>query len=118
MVREGCRTILQRILRPLKCRSIKKCHPHPVESAQPSRAPSAFMSSKKAVYESSILCDFGADEEELTVSGFITTVGAAAGLLVAATAVERMGFDLGFGVAVSLLTRTDAGTMEVSSGVC
>ena len=65
------------------------------------------MSSKKAVYESSILCGFGADEG-LTVSDF-TTVGAIAGLLVVA-AVESDAFGLGFGVAVSLLTRTDAGT--------
>ena len=65
------------------------------------------MSSKKAIYESSILCGFGADEG-LTVSDF-TRVRAIVGLLVAA-AVERDAFGLGFRVAVSLLTRTDAGT--------
>lgn len=74
------------------------------------------MSSKKAVYESSTLCGFGADEE-LTDSGFVT-VGTTAGLMAAAGADDTDCFDLGFGAAVSLLTRTDAGTMDVSSGVC
>lgn len=66
------------------------------------------MSSKKAVYESSTLCGFGADEE-LTDSGFVA-VGTTAGLMAAAGADDTDCFDLGFGAAVSLLTRTDAGT--------
>lgn len=66
------------------------------------------MSSKKAVYESSTLCSFGADED-LTDS-VLVTVGTTAGLMTAAGADERDGFALGFGAAVSLLTRTDAGT--------
>ena len=65
------------------------------------------MSSKKAIYESSMLCVFGA-EGELTISGF-TIEGAGPGLMDAAT-VETDGFGFPFGIAVSLLTRTDAGT--------
>lgn len=77
------------------------------KSAQLSRAPSAFISSKNAIYESSILCGFSADEE-FAVSCF-TTVGAAVGRVAAATD-ERDGFGFDFGIADSLLTRTDAGT--------
>lgn len=64
------------------------------------------MSSKKAIYESSMLCPLGADDK-LTDSGF-TTVGPD----VPATVVvfDCDGFGFGFGIAVSLLTRTDAGT--------
>lgn len=64
------------------------------------------MSSKKAIYESSILCGFGADDE-LADSG-ITMVGAAGWVAVAVT--ETDGFGFAFGAAVSLLTLTDAGT--------
>lgn len=64
------------------------------------------MSSRKATYESSMLCAFGADDE-LAGSGFIM-VGVA-GWVVAAV-VETDGFGLAFGAAVSLLTLTDAGT--------
>jgi hypothetical protein len=59
------------------------------------------MSSRKATYESSMLCVFGADDE-LAGSGFIM-VGAAA-------VVETDGLGFPFGTAVSLLTLTDAGT--------
>lgn len=71
------------------------------------------MSSKKAVYESSM--PFGTVEDELTTSGF-TTVGVTG--RGAATAVETAAFGFDFGTADSRLTRTDAGTMAVSSGVC
>lgn len=71
------------------------------------------MSSKKAVYESSML--FGAGEDELTTSGF-TTVGVAG--RGATTVVGTAGFGFDFGTTDSRLTRTDAGTMAVSSGVC
>ena len=64
------------------------------------------MSSKKAIYESSILCGFGADDE-LADSG-ITMAGAAGWVAVAVT--ETAGFGFAFGAAVSLLTLTDAGT--------
>lgn len=76
------------------------------------------MSSKNAIYESSILGGFGADDKELAGSiGF--TVGAGAVFVVVATTAGRDDFGLGFEVvAVSLLTRTEAGIMAVSSGVC
>ena len=64
------------------------------------------MSSKKAIYESSILFVFGADDE-LADSGF-TMVGAAG--WVAAAVTESDGFGFPFGAAISLLTLTDAGT--------
>ena len=64
------------------------------------------MSSRKATYESSMLCAFGADDE-LAGSGFIM-VGAAS--WVAAAVVETDAFGFAFGTAVSLLTLTDAGT--------
>lgn len=64
------------------------------------------MSSRKAEYESSMLCVFGPDDE-FANSGF--TAAGAAGLGVGIT-VEREGFGFGFKAAVSLLTRTDAGT--------
>lgn len=64
------------------------------------------MSSKKAVYESSMLLDFGADDE-LVESGF-TVVGAAG--LMATAVVEVTAFGFGLGIAASLLTRTEAGT--------
>ena len=71
------------------------------------------MSSKKAVYESSMLCAFGADDDELTDSGF-TIVGGPETVL----EVDIVGFGLDFATAFSLLTRTDAGIIAVSSGVC
>lgn len=64
------------------------------------------MSSKNAMYESSILCFFGADDE-LTNSGF-PTIGAAG--RDGAAAVDGEGFAFAFGTAISLLTLTDAGT--------
>lgn len=72
------------------------------------------MSSKKAVYESSMLCPFGADVE-FTGSDF-TIVGPD----VPGTVLEvgNDGFGFALAIAVSLLTRTDAGTIAVSSGVC
>lgn len=74
------------------------------------------MSSRKAVYESSILCcGFWTDDDELVDSCFATT-GAAAGRVVVGTADDVFG--LAFGTTLSLLTRTDAGTIDVSSGVC
>lgn len=78
----------------------------PSQWSQPSRAPRAFMSSKKAVYESSMLCAFGADDE-LTGSGF-TIVGA--GVLETIVEVDTAGFGFVLVIEVSLLTRTDAGT--------
>lgn len=73
------------------------------------------MSSKKAEYESSILCTFPADDVD-TVSDLPTTMGAEG--LDTKVVVESCGFGFPFGIAVSLLTRTDAGTIAVSSGVC
>lgn len=73
------------------------------------------MSSKKAIYESSMLGAFGADEAA-TVSDLPMAAGAED--LGAVAAVESCGFGFGFVRAVSLLTRTDAGTIAVSSGVC
>ena len=73
------------------------------------------MSSKKAVYESSMLCAFGADDDELTDSGF-TIVGGPETVL--EVEVDIVGFGLDFATAFSLLTRTDAGIIAVSSGVC
>lgn len=70
------------------------------------------MSSKNAVYESSMLSGFGADA---LVHSYLTTGGVTAGWLIV-IAVDDFG--LGFGSADSLLTRTDAGTIDVSSGVC
>lgn len=64
------------------------------------------MSSKKATYESSMLCFFGADDE-FAGSGF-TTVGPVGPLTIAALVSDDFGFP--FGTAVSLLTLTDAGT--------
>lgn len=72
------------------------------------------MSSKKAIYESSMLCGLAADDE-VDGSGFMI-VGAAG--CVAAVVVETDGLGFAFGAAVSLLTLTDAGTIAVSSGVC
>lgn len=71
------------------------------------------MSSKNAVYESSMLWGFEADDE-LLGSGF--TMGREGGKMVVGRLVDVLGF--GFGRADSLLTRTDAGTIAVSSGVC
>jgi len=64
------------------------------------------MSSKKAVYESSMLCAFGADVE-LTDSDF-TIVGSDVPDTV--LEVDTAGFGFVLLIAVSLLTRTDAGT--------
>lgn len=72
------------------------------------------MSSKKAVYESSMLCVFGADDK-LTDSDF-TIVGP--DVPETALEVDTAGFGFVLDIAASLLTRTDAGTMAVSSGVC
>lgn len=66
------------------------------------------MSSKKAIYESSILWDFGADDE-LIDSGF-TVVGAVGLVATAVVEVPAFGFDLG--MTASLLTRTEAGTWK------
>lgn len=75
----------------------------------PSSAPRAFMSSKKAVYESSMLCGFEAAD---VLAGSTFTVAAEAialGVKLKLEAIEVFGF--GFvTVADSLLTRTDAGT--------
>lgn len=71
------------------------------------------MSSTKAIYESSMVCGFGADEKFDASSFKVESAG-----LGAATAAESGGFGFPLGAAVSLLTRTDAGTIAVSSGVC
>lgn len=73
------------------------------------------MSSRKAMYESSILCNLGADV--VAVSGFPADVRAE-GFVAGPIAAEGCGFGLAFGAAVSRLTRTDAGTIAVSSGLC
>lgn len=73
------------------------------------------MSSKKAVYESSMLGALGADDE-LIDSGFtIVGPGVETGLDVR---VDTGGFGFVLAVMASLRTRTDAGTIDVSSGVC
>lgn len=72
------------------------------------------MSSKKAVYESSMLCAFGADDE-LTDSDFTIVGPDVPGTVLG---VGNVGFGFVLDAAVSLLTRTDAGTIAVSSGVC
>lgn len=66
------------------------------------------MSSKKAVYESSMLCAFGAEEDELADSGF-TIVGPVVPETVVLE-VDSVAFGFVLAAAVSLLTRTDAGT--------
>lgn len=66
------------------------------------------MSSKKAEYESSMLGALGADDE-LTESGF-TIVGPGGAKTVLDVDVDTDGFGFVFVIAVSLLTRTDAGT--------
>lgn len=74
------------------------------------------MSSRKAMYESSILCNLGADV--VAVSGFPADV-TAEGLVAGPIAAEGCGFGLAFGAAVSRLTRTDAGTCsKESKGRC
>lgn len=77
------------------------------------------MSSKKAVYESSMLGAFRADDE-LTDSAFkIVGPGVTETVLdVDTDTVDTDGFGFVLVIAVSLLTRTDAGTIDVSSGVC
>lgn len=60
-----------------------------------------------------MLCGFGADDEPLD-SCFVSAGAATAWF----TGVVFDGFGFAFGAADSLLTRTDAGTMAVSSGVC
>jgi len=69
------------------------------------------MSSKKAVYESSMLGAFGADDE-LTDSGFTIVGPSVIGtvLEVDTDIVDTSGFGFVLVIAVSLLTRTDAGT--------
>lgn len=64
------------------------------------------MSSRKAKYESSMLCGFGANDE-FAGSGFIM-VGAAGWVAAAILETDVLGF--AFGAAISLLTLTDAGT--------
>ena len=71
---------------------------------QLSRAPSAFMSSRKAIYESSMLCGFCADVE---LGASVFAMGA--GGFGAARVVETDGLGFDFGAVISLLTRTDAG---------
>lgn len=66
------------------------------------------MSSKKAVYESSMLCAFGADDE-LTDSDF-TIVGPDVPETVLEVGPGTAGFGFVLDTAASLLTRTDAGT--------
>lgn len=63
------------------------------------------MSSRKALYESSMLCPFGADDD-FTGSGLTKGVTDWVG----ADVVGSDGFGFDFGAAISLLTRTDAGT--------
>lgn len=75
---------------------------------QPSNAPSAFMSSKNAEYESSMLLAFGPDDCEAE-SAFPTMIGLGEGRG-AGFAVIKCGFGFDLETAVSLLTRTDAGT--------
>jgi hypothetical protein len=82
-----------------------------------SNAPKAFMSSKNAEYESSMLggfIDVVAEDLEngAGATGAAVTVVVDVGIDVN---VDVLGFNFG---AFSLLTRTDAGTIEVSSGVC
>jgi hypothetical protein len=69
------------------------------------------MSSKKAVYESSMLGAFGADDE-LTDSGFTIVGPSVTGTVLAVDTdtVDTGGFGFVLVIAVSLLTRTDAGT--------
>jgi len=69
------------------------------------------MSSKKAVYESSMLGAFGADDE-LTDSGFTIVGPSVTGTVldVDTDTVDTGGFGFVLVTAVSLLTRTDAGT--------
>lgn len=74
------------------------------------------MSSKKAEYESSMLCPFGAIFDVCASSELQVVVGInGLEMLVGARGWD---FSFVFGAAVSLLTRTDAGIMAVSSGVC
>lgn len=73
------------------------------------------MSSKNAEYESSMLCDFGADEEFTVFDAPTDLEGVGMGAMVT---VDSCGFGFVFWVTLSLLTRTDAGTIAVSSGVC
>lgn len=75
------------------------------------------MSSKNAMYESSTLAGFAADEDGGFTVGCFKTVGVSAGWE-ATDADETDGFGFVFGAADSLLTRTDAGTMAVNCGVC
>lgn len=63
-----------------------------------------------------MLCPLGADGAVIA-SGLLATTGPAEGLGAVVDA-DSEGFGFVFCMAVSLLTRTDAGTMAVSSGVC
>lgn len=76
---------------------------------QLSRAPSAFMSSRNAMYESSILCGFDADDEPEDCC--FATAGATTGRL---EVVGVVVFGFALGSADSLLTRTDAGTCKIT----
>lgn len=66
------------------------------------------MSSKNAVYESSMLWGFDVEGELTTGCFFATGRGGAIDCLVGKTVGDALDFD--FGRADSLLTRTDAGT--------
>lgn len=59
------------------------------------------------MYESSMLCGLAAAADGFTNSGFTTEGAACPGT---AEMVETDGFGFAFGAAISLLTRTDAGT--------
>lgn len=61
-----------------------------------------------------MLCGLGAEDK--LVDSCLVIGGATMGRLDGKTVDDVFGF--GFGRADSLLTRTDAGTMAVSSGVC
>lgn len=65
------------------------------------------MSSRKALYESSMLLPLGAEEDDELTSGF-ETVGVGRGTATDEDEITGFGFDLGS--AVSRRTRTDAGT--------
>lgn len=66
------------------------------------------MSSRKALYESSMLLPLGAEEDDELTSGFTTVWGTGRGATIEEVEMEGFGFD--FGSAVSRRTRTDAGT--------
>lgn len=63
-----------------------------------------------------MLGGFGADDGLVVASAFKGSDGGFGAATTAVVESNGLGFD--FGAAISLLTRTDAGTMDVSSGVC